>query len=455
MQEQMHLAPEQFGELGARLAADFLDPLTLVAEDDRALVVACDQNLLVDFGAAVLARREFLGLDGRLVRQFLMELAIQLLAGDFGGEHPFGGVADFILREMPRSLRHQGRQRRLEFGNSVAGARRDEEGFVEGNPLVELGRDGQQFVLLGQVDLVEDQEFLLGSSLDPLQNAFGALAELCRGIDHHQDRLGLVEVVPRRGDHRAVEPAGRGKNAWGVDQHDLRLAVHGDAHQAGACRLRLGTDDRDLLADERVDDGRFARIRRADDRDETATMGHSFNPSRIASIAIAAAFSAACFDAPSPSASASLPTITPTRKRGAWSGPSRRIRRYSGGLRPLAAAHSCSAALGCLGADTWPSIISPQCLTMKARAGSPPWSSHSAPISASSTSAAILSLYRPPSPIAWVPKRTCALRSSPCAIRAQVSPEASTWRRDDSSPSLALGKRRKSSDAMTRPSTRS
>src|SRR3546814_3273432 len=73
MQEQMDLAPQQVGEFGAGLAADFLDPLALVAKDNRALVVAGDQDLLVDFGAAVLAVREFLGLDGGLVGQFLVE----------------------------------------------------------------------------------------------------------------------------------------------------------------------------------------------------------------------------------------------------------------------------------------------------------------------------------------------------------------------------------------------
>src|SRR3546814_5111671 len=84
MQEQMDLAPQQVGEFGAGLAADFLDPLALVAKDNRALVVAGDQDLLVDFGAAVLAVREFLGLDGGLVGQFLVELAIELLARNLG-----------------------------------------------------------------------------------------------------------------------------------------------------------------------------------------------------------------------------------------------------------------------------------------------------------------------------------------------------------------------------------
>src|SRR3546814_8708663 len=68
VQEQVDLAPHQFGEFGAGAGADFLDPAAALAEHDRTLVVARDEDLLVDFGAAVGARLEQLGLDGRLIR---------------------------------------------------------------------------------------------------------------------------------------------------------------------------------------------------------------------------------------------------------------------------------------------------------------------------------------------------------------------------------------------------
>ena len=85
MQEQVDLAAEQLGQFGTRAAADFLDAFALVAEDDRALIVARDEDLLVDFGAAVGAVRELLGLDGRLVRQFFVKLAMDL---SFSGSIP-------------------------------------------------------------------------------------------------------------------------------------------------------------------------------------------------------------------------------------------------------------------------------------------------------------------------------------------------------------------------------
>src|SRR3546814_12494598 len=104
-----------------------------------------------------------------------------LFARDLGREHAFGRVTDLVLGEMPRPLGHQLRQMRLEFGHAVAAACRDEEGLIKRNALVELGRDRQQLVLLGQIDLVEDEEFLLGTPPDPLQHRPGPLAEFGRG----------------------------------------------------------------------------------------------------------------------------------------------------------------------------------------------------------------------------------------------------------------------------------
>ena len=39
--------------------------------------------------------------------RLFMKLTVKLLAGDFGGEHAFGGVADLVLGEMPRPFGHQ------------------------------------------------------------------------------------------------------------------------------------------------------------------------------------------------------------------------------------------------------------------------------------------------------------------------------------------------------------
>ena len=46
------------------------------------------------------------------------------------------------------------------------------------------------------------------------------------------------------------------------------MTIDRDPHQPSARGLRLRADDRDLLADERVEERRFAGVGRADDGDE-------------------------------------------------------------------------------------------------------------------------------------------------------------------------------------------
>jgi hypothetical protein len=55
-----------------------------IAEHDRLLGIARDQDLLVDRHRSVLALLIFLGLDRARIRPFGVELEVDLLAGDFG-----------------------------------------------------------------------------------------------------------------------------------------------------------------------------------------------------------------------------------------------------------------------------------------------------------------------------------------------------------------------------------
>jgi hypothetical protein len=129
-----------------------------LAEHDRLLRVAPDQDLLVDGDRAVLALLIFLGLDRARIRQLGVELEVELLARDFGGEHPVGGVGHLVLGKVPRPFRHPRRQRRLEVGDAVAGGGRDHEDLLERQPLVELRGQRQQLAPWRDVDLVEDQD---------------------------------------------------------------------------------------------------------------------------------------------------------------------------------------------------------------------------------------------------------------------------------------------------------
>ncbi len=97
-------------------------------------------------------------------------------------------------------------------------------------------------------------------------------AEPGGGVDDQQDQVGILArrsqaaaTIARSSRRLRLEDARR------VDQQDLRLALDRDAHQPRARGLRLGADDRDLLADQRIDQRRLAGVRRADHGDEAGT----------------------------------------------------------------------------------------------------------------------------------------------------------------------------------------
>ena len=90
------------------------------------------------------------------------------------------------------------------------------------------------------------------------------------GVDQQHRYVGILGTRPSRRDHRPVEPAARSENAGRVDVDELRIAFDRDAEKARARRLRLGRDDRQLAANQPVQQGRLAGIGGADQRDITA-----------------------------------------------------------------------------------------------------------------------------------------------------------------------------------------
>ncbi len=261
-------------------------------------------------------------------------------------------------------------------------------------------------------------------------------------------------AAPGGRDHRPVEPAAGLEDAGRVDQQDLGLALDRDAHQPGARGLRLGADDRDLLADQRVDQRRLARIGRADHGDEAAASrscqflqqccgGRGFRlllrrgPRRVAS---------------------------PTSRMATFDGEARGMVR-AGAVASLivraargcrAAAHSCSADLGCFGAWSCASTTVAPGARMKARPsparleieGADQRLDHVAEDIVAVGRAVVAGLLAEPDP--WPPTPI------PRATSAQVSPrhervEAAA----KACPRARSGSARRASRPMTRPSTRS
>ena len=91
-------------------------------------------------------------------------------------------------------------------------------------------------------------------------------------VDQEQAPVGVLGAAPGRLDHRLLERAAgaRREDAGGVDEHQLRVALDGDAEDPPARGLHLGGDDRDLGADQPVEQRRLADVGRAQQRDEAA-----------------------------------------------------------------------------------------------------------------------------------------------------------------------------------------
>ena len=130
--------------------------------------------------------------------------------------------------------------------------------------------EDEQIFLLGDVDLVEHEDQRLAAVFEPSSIASTRAPTLAAASITRTIRSASSAPSQAAADHRPVEPAVRREDARRVDQQDLRLALDRDAHQPGARGLRLGADDRDLLPDQRIDQGRLAGVGRAEHGDQAA-----------------------------------------------------------------------------------------------------------------------------------------------------------------------------------------
>ena len=203
-----------------------------------------------------------------------MDLQEHLLARDFRRQQAQRQVGGLILGVQERPDGKHRRQGHEHVADTVALQRAHHESALEVQRRVQLCGQRQQLFACHQVDLVEYQEVRGFASLQALDDGACLLADAALGIDHQRHHVGILGTLPGRGDHGALEPPlGDAEDARRVDQHDLRAAGigkigHGNADHPHAGGLHLGRYDRDLGADQGVDQGRLAGIGRADDGDE-------------------------------------------------------------------------------------------------------------------------------------------------------------------------------------------
>jgi len=82
-----------------------------LTEHDLALAVALDKDRLLDADRFVLALGPAVGLDGGLIRQFLMQLAIDFFPRDLGRQMPASARPTSGPRVMKRPRRHHAGER--------------------------------------------------------------------------------------------------------------------------------------------------------------------------------------------------------------------------------------------------------------------------------------------------------------------------------------------------------
>ena len=172
---------------------------------------------------------------------------------------------------------------RFQLGDAVASERRDEDRCRRTASIAPKAcACSKQLLFHALINLVEHQQLALGSAAQRVQDrlqghrrvsSFGhrpPAAPRPLLLAPSQAAATIARSSRRRG---AKIPGVSASTIW--TRASLSLGQR-DPQQPGAGGLRLGRDDRHLLADQRVDQRRFARIGRADHRHDAA--GVRFQP---------------------------------------------------------------------------------------------------------------------------------------------------------------------------------
>ena len=302
-----------------------------LADQDRLLAVAQDVDGLVDPHLAAVRRLgPALGLDRDAVGQLLVQAVEDLLAGDLGRQRPVREVGELVLGKQPRALGQLARRRGQQVVAAVAVEGRDDEGGGEGvcarltsaiSGRACSGRDG--------VELVDHEERPPPLADQLAQRQAGSWRRGPCARRARAERGRRRRSRPSAALTMAVSSRRFGAKMPGVSTNMIWVCAHDrDADHAPAGGLHLGRDDRDLGADQAVEQGRLADVGRADDGDEARAGRAAGSAHRrvLADAAAAARPAAACSAARLVAGRAACgradrPTATSTVKVMACAGP--------------------------------------------------------------------------------------------------------------------------------------
>src|SRR5579863_9356272 len=195
-----------------------------------------------------------------------------LLAYDLFGDHPFGLVGVLFLGHQGRAFRQHRLDHTDQFVDVFAGERADRYDFRTRQRLMRSFGQSYELIAPEQIDLVNGEH---GGPSQPREigekAAVFTIHPPARGdyADHH---FTFVETAPCRFDHAAVERAVRFMQAGRVDQDHLGIGIAANSDDAPASGLRLGRYDGDLLADDAIEQGRFADVGASAESHEAGAM---------------------------------------------------------------------------------------------------------------------------------------------------------------------------------------
>jgi hypothetical protein len=95
------------------------------------------------------------------------------------------------------------------------------------------------------------------------------LVPATRSVDYNPDDIDFAQRFDCGIHHAHVHPVQRAMDAGRIDEDGLPFGIVLDPHDAVARRLGFIGDDCELLADDAVQEGRFAGVRPSDERDES------------------------------------------------------------------------------------------------------------------------------------------------------------------------------------------
>ncbi len=196
----------------------------------------------------------------------------RLLADNFRREKALGLIGDLILGKVRLALRQPIHNFALQFVDACSLQSRNRNDRRELKGFLQRVDERQQLRFRYPIDLVESENRLAFKTLRLLQQQRIGIRQRAARV-HHQEQN--VDAFERRCDfmhHLAAERGVGFVQSRRVDENNLALRRCHDSLNAIARRLRFVGDDRNFLPDDAIQKRRFARVRPADNRDESRAV---------------------------------------------------------------------------------------------------------------------------------------------------------------------------------------